>query len=114
VKITVYFLGYLEYNRYYKLIMIRSYMNKLIKLIAQISNSADLNVIIRAIKAQQKNIRASEASAKRAIFNIGDAVNVASKTGLRPGVITKVNRVRCDVTINNQSFSVPMSIMEAA
>ena len=86
----------------------------LIKAIREIDNSVDLNLIIRAVKAQQKYIRASEAATKRAIFNIGDAVNVASKTGLRPGVITKVNRVRCDVTINNQSYSVPMSIMEAA
>lgn len=89
-------------------------MKTLIENIRKIDNSVDLNLVIRAIKAQQKYIRASEASAKRAIFNIGDAVNVASKTGLRPGVITKVNRVRCDVTINGQNFSVPMSIMEAA
>jgi hypothetical protein len=89
-------------------------MKKIIENIRQIDNSVDLNLVIRAVKAQQKYIRAMEASTKRAIFNIGDPVNVASKTGLRPGVITKVNRVRCDVTISGQSYSVPMSIMEAA
>ena len=89
-------------------------MKTLIENIRKIDNSVDLNLVIRAIKAQQKYIRASEASAKRAIFNIGDAVNVTSKTGLRSGVITKVNRVRCDVDLNGQIYSVPMSIMEAA
>ena len=89
-------------------------MKNLLTNIRKIDNSIDLNLIIRAIKAQQKYIRASEAESKRAIFNIGDAVNVASKTGFRPGVITKVNRVRCDVTIAGTNYSVPMSIMEAA
>jgi 2C-methyl-D-erythritol 2,4-cyclodiphosphate synthase len=89
-------------------------MKQLIENIRKIDNSVDLNLVIRAVKAQQKYIRAMEASTKRDMFSAGDSVNVSSKTGLRPGVITKVNRVRCDVTINGQSYSVPMSIMEAA
>jgi hypothetical protein len=89
-------------------------MKQLIENIRKIDNSVDLNLVIRAVKAQQKYIRAMEASIKRDIFSVGDSVNVSSKTGLRPGVITKVNRVRCDVTISGQNYSVPMSIMEAA
>jgi hypothetical protein len=89
-------------------------MKKVIKQIGQISNMADLNAVIQAVKIQQKTLRADLARQARATFSVGDAVKVASKTGLRPGVITKINRVRCDVTINGQSFSVPMSIMEAA
>ena len=89
-------------------------MKTLIENIRKINNAVDLNLVIRAVKAQQKYIRAMEASTKRDLFQTGDTVNVSSKTGIRVGVITKVNRVRCDVTINGQNFSVPMSIMEAA
>ena len=79
-----------------------------------IDNMVDLNKVISVIKEKQKSLRAELASMKRNELSVGDTVNISTKTGNRVGVITKVNRTRCDVTIKGTSYTVPMSIMEAA
>lgn len=89
-------------------------MKNLINSINAIDNMADLNVVIRTIKAKQKALKAELCSIKRSELSVGDTVNISTKTGNRVGVITKVNRSRCDVTIKGTSYTVPMSIMEVA
>jgi demethoxyubiquinone hydroxylase (CLK1/Coq7/Cat5 family) len=68
-----------------------------------IDNMVDLNKVISVIKNKQKTLRAELASMKRNELSVGDTVNISTKTGNRVGVITKVNRTRCDVTIKGTS-----------
>jgi len=82
--------------------------------INQLDNMEDLNKVIGVLRQKQKSLRAELVSTKRNELSVGATVNISTKTGNRVGVITKVNRTRCDVTIKGTSYTVPMSIMEVA
>ena len=86
----------------------------IVQSIDAIDNMEDLNKVISVIKNKQKTLRAELCSMKRNELNVGDTVNISTKKGTRVGVIEKVNRSRCDVSINGVSYTVPMSIMEVA
>ena len=88
-------------------------MKNLISSINAIDNMADLNVVIDVIKSKQKSLRASRNAVAKAGFSIGDTVNVDSRKGNLVGVITKINRTRAIVDINDSKYSVPFSIMRA-
>ena len=93
--------------------MKKSEMVKLATMIANIDDNATMSKVINLIKDQQRNIKAKAILIAKATFSVGDTVNIRTKTGNRVGVITKVNRSRCDCTIKGQSYTVPMTIMEA-
>ena len=51
-------------------------MKQAIKLINQIDQMEDLNVIIEVVRAKQKSLRASLVAAKKAAFVVGQTVNI--------------------------------------
>ena len=89
-------------------------MKQAIKLINQIDQMEDLNVIIEVVRAKQKSLRASLVAAKKAAFVVGQTVNITSRKGNLTGVIVKVNRTKAVVEINGDKFNCPISIMEVA
>jgi hypothetical protein len=89
-------------------------MKKVISEILKIDNSVDLNEVIRAVKAQQKAIKAMEVAKKKAIFTAGQKVKINSRNQILKGVIEKVNRTKAIVLIGDSRYDVPLTIMEAA
>ena len=89
-------------------------MKQAIKLINQIDQMEDLNVIIEVVRAKQKSLRASLVAAKKAAFNIGQTVNITSRKGSLTGTIVKINRTKAVVEIDGRQFNCPISIMEVA
>ena len=89
-------------------------MNKTIKMVNQIDNMEDLNVIIDVIRAKQKSLRASLVAAKKAVFSTGQTVNITSKKGNLTGTIVKLNRTKAVVEIDGRQYNCPISIMEVA
>ena len=49
----------------------------------------------------------------KALFNVGDTVNIDSKKGLLVGTITKMNRTRAICEIKGKAYNVPFGMMEA-
>ena len=89
-------------------------MKKLINEINKISDMADLNEVIRAVKAQQKAIKAKEIASKKAVFTVGQNVIIKSRGDVMKGVIKKINRTKAIVLIDDRPYDVPLVIMEAA
>ena len=89
-------------------------MKQAIKLINQIDQMEDLNVIIEVVRAKQKSLRASLIAAKKAAFNIGQTVNITSRKGSLTGTIVKLNRTKAIVEIDGREYNCPISIMEVA
>lgn len=89
-------------------------MKKVISEILKIDNSADLNKVIFAVKAQQKAIKAMEVAKKKVIFSAGQKVKINSRDQVMNGVIQKVNRTKAIVLIGDTRYNVPLTIMEAA
>lgn len=89
-------------------------MKKVINQIRQIDNISDLNLVIDALKDQQKLLRSSLARQARSVFSVGDKVKVTSRAGIEFGVIEKVKVKKAIVSINGRRFDVPLTIMEAA
>jgi|TARA_A200000159_G_C7320569_1_gene338693 hypothetical protein len=89
-------------------------MKKVINQIRQIDNISDLNLVIDALKDQQKLLRSSLARKARSVFSVGDKVKVTSRAGIEFGVIEKVKVKKAIVSINGRRFDVPLTIMEAA
>ena len=89
-------------------------MKKVISEILKIDNSVDLNEVIRAVKAQQKAIKAMEVAKEKAIFTAGQKVKINSRNQILKGVIEKVNRTKAIVLIGDSRYDVPLTIMEAA
>jgi len=89
-------------------------MKQAIKLINQIDQMEDLNVIIEVVRAKQKSLRASLVAAKKAAFNIGQTVNITSRKGSLTGTIVKLNRTKAIVEIDGREYNCPISIMEVA
>jgi len=89
-------------------------MKKVISEILKIDNSVDLNEVIRAVKAQQKAVKAMEVAKKKAIFTAGQKVKINSRDKILKGVIEKVNRTKAIVLIGDSRYDVPLTIMEAA
>ena len=79
-----------------------------------LDNMEDLNKVIGVLKQKQTSLRAQLVAELKSGFVIGQPVKISSKGKILDGFITKVNRTKCVVKINNQLFNVPMSIMEAA
>tara|TARA_Y100000385_G_scaffold282353_1_gene336639 strand:- start:1103 stop:1372 length:270 start_codon:yes stop_codon:yes gene_type:complete len=89
-------------------------MKQAIKLINQIDQMEDLNVIIEVVRAKQKSLRASIVAAKKAVFSTGQTVNISSKKGRLTGTIVKLNRTKAVVEIDGRQYNCPISIMEVA
>ena len=89
-------------------------MKQAIKLINQIDQMEDLNVIIEVVRAKQKSLRASLIAAKKAAFVVGQTVNITSRKGSLTGTIVKINRTKAVVEINGDKFNCPISILEVA
>ena len=88
-------------------------IKRLINLISAIDNIDDLNVVIDVIKIKQKALKATRTAVKKALFNVGDTVNIDSKKGLLVGTITKMNRTRAICEIKGKAYNVPFGMMEA-
>lgn len=93
-------------------------LNKtLIKEISKISNSTDMNELIRLVKAQRAIVQSTEAVKARATFSKGDKVKfTSSKTGVtKTGVLTKVKIKRALVMVEGEgNWDVPLSMLEVA
>lgn len=89
-------------------------MKSVIKQILKIDNSVDLNEVIRAVKAQQKAIKAKEIASKKAVFTVGQNVIINTRGDVMKGIIKKINRTKAIVLIDGTNYDVPLVIMEAA
>ena len=89
-------------------------MKKLINEINKISDMADLNEVIRAVKAQQKAIKARTIAEKKAAFTVGQNVLIKTRDDVLKGVIEKINITKAIVEIGGTRYDVPLTIMEAA
>tara|TARA_B100000029_G_C17238430_1_gene838109 strand:- start:406 stop:678 length:273 start_codon:yes stop_codon:yes gene_type:complete len=90
-------------------------MKNLLNQISKIDNPEDLNVVIDAIKRQQKIIQNVATARARNIFKAGDTVKVnGKKTGGQIGMIIKMKVKRAIVEIDGTSWDCPLSILEAA
>lgn len=93
-------------------------LNKtLIKEISKISNSTDMNELIRLVKAQRSIVQSTEAVQARATFSKGDKVKfTSSKTGVtKTGILTKVKIKRALVMVKGEgNWDVPLSMLEVA
>ncbi len=90
-------------------------MKSIINQISKIDNSVDLNVVIDAIRTQQKAIKAKEIAKAKAIFSVGDKVKIVTKGPVFTGTILKINRTKavCELDQRSGKFDVPLRIMEA-
>ena len=90
-------------------------MKSIINQISKIDNSVDLNVVIDAIRTQQKAIKAKEIAKAKAIFSVGDKVKIVTKGPVFTGTILKINRTKavCELDQKSGKFDVPLRIMEA-
>ena len=88
-------------------------MKSLINLINGIDNINDLNVVIDVIKIKQKALKATRTAVKKALFNVGDTVNIDSKKGLLVGTIMVMNRTRAVCEIDGKQYNVPFGMMES-
>ena len=89
-------------------------MKKLINEINKISDMADLNEVIRAVKAQQKAIKARTIAEKKAAFTVGQNVLIKTRDDVLKGVIEKINITKAIVAIGGTRYDVPLTIMEEA
>jgi len=90
-------------------------MKNLLKQIAKIDNSVDLNVVIEAIKLQQKTISNAKIAKAKNSLSAGMKVRVnGKKTGGQIGIIKKMKIKRAIVEIKGRDWDCPLSIMEAA
>ena len=89
-------------------------MKKLINEINKISDMADLNEVIRAVKAQQKVLKARTIAEKKAAFTVGQNVLIKTRDDVLKGVIEKINITKAIVAIGGTRYDVPLTIMEAA
>ena len=89
-------------------------MKKLINEINKISEMADLNEVIWAVKAQQKAIKARTIAEKKAAFTVGQNVLIKTRDDVLKGVIEKINITKAIVAIGGTRYDVPLTIMEAA
>ena len=89
-------------------------MKKLINEINKISDMADLNEVIRAVRAQQKAIKARTIAEKKAAFTVGQKVLIKTKGDVLKGIIEKINITKAIVEIGGTRYEVPLTIMEAA
>ena len=62
---------------------------------------------------KQKALKATRTAVKKALFKVGDTVNIDSKKGLLVGTITKMNRTRAICDIKGKAYNVPFGMMEA-
>ena len=88
----------------------------LIKEISKISNSADINELIRLVKIQRDLVHSSEISKAKGSFAKGDTVKFFSKErGWLTGSISKIKIKRALVMIEGQgNWDVPLTMLEAA
>jgi len=90
-------------------------MKNLLKQIAKIDNSVDLNVVIDAIKAQRKIINNAKIAKAKNSLSAGMKVRVNGKrTGGQIGIIKQIKIKRAIVEIEGRSWDCPLSILEAA
>ncbi len=92
-------------------------LNKTIKnQISKISNTADMNELIRLVKAQRAIVQASESAKAKAKFTVGSKVRFFSKQdGWLTGSITKIKIKRANVMTKEMGqWDVPLTILEAA
>lgn len=91
-------------------------LNKTLKnQISKISNSADMNELIKLIKAQRAIINSAENEFAKAKFSVGDSVAfTCKKRGTIVGNITKVKLKRANVMTTTGSWDVPLTMLEVA
>ena len=87
---------------------------KLIEGILSLETHDELDDLIGAFKSARKAIDAKEVALKRHLFRVGQRVNVLEKTNTKQGTIKKVNKTRCQVTLDGdfRTWNVPMSMLE--
>ncbi len=90
-------------------------MKSIINQISKIDNSVDLNVVIDAIRTQQKAIKAREIAKAKATFSVGDKVKIVTKGRVFTGTILKINRTKaiCELDGKPGTYEVPLRMMEA-
>ena len=85
-----------------------------IKAISGITTSDDLNIVIDALKNQQKVIRSQKNVMAKATFKVGDRVSATGRNGTITGSIGKINRTKAIVNADGFRYNVPLSMLKAA
>jgi len=89
-------------------------MKKVINMIGQIDNMADLNAVIQAVKFQQSVLRNQAARQAKAMFTVGDNVSFNGRRGFMTGKILKIKVKKAIISIDGQRWDVPLTMLEAA
>lgn len=88
-------------------------MKNITKAISQIDNMADLNVVISALKQQQKILKAQGSRKARATFRVGDICNIRSNSGLEKCEITDIRRTKASIKIGSNHYTCSLTMLEA-
>lgn len=89
-------------------------MNQLTQQIFAIDNMDELNLVIEAVKIQQKGLRDIAIAKAKVKFHVGDKVGYNGKNGYTIGKIVKMKVKRADVLVNGTTWNVPLSMLEVA
>ena len=89
-------------------------MNQLTQQIFAIDNSADMNLVIEAVKIQQKTIRAREIAMVKSMIKVGDTVSWTGKSGPTSGTVEKIKVKRAVVNVDGTRWDVPLSMLGAS
>jgi len=92
--------------------MKKSEMVKLATMIANIDDNETMSKVINLIKMQQKNVRARSIMIVKATLSVGDTVKVNSKKVTELGKVIKINRTKAEVSIDGQTWTCPLSMLE--
>lgn len=89
-------------------------MNKVINQINQISNKADLQTVIRAVRQKQSELNAQAVLNAKANFRVGDTVLVRDSNGTELAIIKEMKVKKAVIEIAGKLFNCRLDMLEAA
>tara|TARA_X000000950_G_scaffold194922_1_gene234867 strand:- start:1084 stop:1353 length:270 start_codon:yes stop_codon:yes gene_type:complete len=89
-------------------------MNKVINQINQISNKADLQLVINALRQKQNELNAQAVMNAKASFRVGDEVLCRSKAGVERAIIKEMKIKKAVIEIAGKLYNCRLDMLEAA
>ena len=89
-------------------------MNKVINQINQISNKADLQLVINALREKQNELNALAVITAKANFKVGDKVLCRSSAGVERAIIKEMKIKKAVIEIAGKLYNCRLDMLEAA
>ena len=89
-------------------------MNKLINQINKISNKADLQLVINALRQKQNELNAQAVANAKASFRVGDEVLCRSSAGVERAIIKEMKIKKAVIEIAGKLYNCRLDMLEAA